>query len=102
MEKYGDPKSPELRHVLANCPKADRSASMTSARWCTARIADGALSRPLAVLTRRVTQRRRFRTETMLICDVTTPYVCPSCQGLRPRLCHDSSRRPLLLSSLPP
>ena len=34
---------------------------------------------PQAVVIRRVTQRRRFRTVTMLICDVTTPYVCPSC-----------------------
>ena len=23
MEKYGDAKLPELRHVLANCPKAN-------------------------------------------------------------------------------
>jgi hypothetical protein len=27
MEKYGDAKLPELRHVLANCPKA-RSLSI--------------------------------------------------------------------------
>jgi hypothetical protein len=31
MEKYGDAKLPELRHVLANCPKA-RSLSIHD-RW---------------------------------------------------------------------
>ena len=36
IEKYGDMKLPELRHVLANCPKANRSASATSARPGTA------------------------------------------------------------------
>jgi hypothetical protein len=26
MERYGDAKLPELRHVLANCPKAKSSS----------------------------------------------------------------------------
>ena len=39
IEKYGDMKLPELRHVLANCPRRSRSASMTSARLGTAKTA---------------------------------------------------------------
>jgi hypothetical protein len=38
MEKYGDAKLPELRHVLANCPKARSFSVYTSARWFTAGI----------------------------------------------------------------
>jgi hypothetical protein len=39
IEKYGDMKLPELRHVLANCPKVNRPASTTRARLGTARTA---------------------------------------------------------------
>jgi hypothetical protein len=35
MEPYGDAKLPELRHILANCPKA----KSTGARCATARTA---------------------------------------------------------------
>jgi hypothetical protein len=39
MEKYGDAKLPELRHVLANCRRRTPTASMIVARCVTAKTA---------------------------------------------------------------
>jgi hypothetical protein len=39
MEKYGDAKLPQLRHVLANCQRRNPTASIASARSGMARTA---------------------------------------------------------------
>ena len=48
MEKYGDAKLPELRHILANCPKAKSQSIMTGAKCATARTAARARPGPCA------------------------------------------------------